>query len=144
MISERGIELIKSFEGFSLTAYPDPATGGEPYTIGIGHTGGVTPGQVCTEEEAIEWLKEDCAEAEEAINDYVDVELTQNQIDALVSLIFNIGVGNFRNSTLLKLLNAEGYNNAAKQFGKWVKAAGKTMPGLVRRRKAEAELFMEA
>ena len=144
MISDKGIALITHFEGLRLEAYPDPATGGEPITIGCGHTGGVKLGDTCTEEEAGEWLKQDCAEAEEAINDYVDVELTQNQTDALISLIYNIGSGNFRNSTLLKLLNAGSYDAAAQQFKRWNKAAGKVMAGLTRRREAEMALFLEA
>lgn len=144
MISDRGIALIREFEGLSLEAYPDPATGGEPYTIGVGTTGGVKLGDTCTEEQAVEWLRDDCTHAETAIDELVEVELTQNQRDALISLIYNIGVGNFKNSTLLKLLNAGNFISAANQFGRWNKAAGKVMAGLTRRREAEMALFLEA
>ena len=143
MISAKGVALIEQFEGCSLTAYPDPGTGGEPYTIGIGTTGGVKPGDTCTREQAEEWLRDDCTHAEQAIDELVEVPLTQNQRDALISLIYNIGVGNFKGSTLLKLLNAGNYAAAQQQFTRWDKAAGKEMPGLLRRREAEAELFGE-
>ena len=144
MISDKGIALIQEFEGLRLEAYPDPGTGGEPWTIGIGHTGGVKQGDTCTAEEADAWLREDCTDAELCIDDHVDVALTQNQRDALISFVFNLGCPNFRSSTLLKLLNAGNYNAAAQQFQRWDRAAGREMAGLLRRRKAEAELFMEA
>jgi len=141
MISDRGIALIREFEGLRLSAYPDPATGGEPWTIGVGHTGGVKPGDTCTEAEAIEWLREDCREAEQAIDELVEVELTQDQRDALISFIYNCGAGNFKASTLRTLINAGNFDAAAKQFGRWNKGAGKVMAGLTRRREAEAKLF---
>lgn len=143
-VSDKGLALIESFEGCKLQAYPDPGSGGEPYTIGIGHTGGVMPDDTCTEQEALDWLRDDCSVAEEAINDWVDVELTQNAFDSLVSLVFNIGTGNFKSSTLLKLINSGQMDAAAKQFSRWDRAAGREMAGLSRRRNAEASLFMEA
>ncbi len=142
--SGRGLELIKSFEGLRLTAYPDPGTGGEPWTIGVGHTGGVKPGDTCTEDEAMAWLREDLAAAEACLDAYVDVPITQNQYDAMVSFVYNCGCGNFKASTLLKLVNAENDAGAAGQFARWNKAGGRIMAGLTRRRQAEAELFMEA
>lgn len=141
MVSDKGIALIREFEGLRLEAYPDPATGGEPYTIGIGHTGGVDPGDTCTEEQAEEWLRDDCTAAEQAIDELVEAELSQNQRDALISLIYNIGAGNFKASTLLKLINAGNLEAAGKQFVRWNKAAGKVMAGLTRRREAEAALW---
>lgn len=143
-VSDKGLEIIKEFEGLSLKAYPDPATGGRPWTIGYGHTEGVTPSDTCTQEEADKWLREDCSVAEECIEAYVDVELTQNQYDALISFIFNLGCGNFKSSTLLRLLNQGLYDAAAKQFKRWDKAAGVRLAGLTRRRGMEANLFMEA
>lgn len=143
-ISQKGLEFIRQWEGLELRAYPDPASGGEPITIGVGHTGGVKLGDTCTELEALDWLREDCADAESCIDDHVDVELSEGQRDALISLIYNIGCGNFKSSTLLKLLNQGQYEAAAKQFRRWSKAGGKEMKGLVRRREAEAALFMEA
>lgn len=143
MVSDKGVAFIASFEGLRLSAYPDPATGAEPITIGYGHTGGVLLGDTCTEEEALAWLKQDCATAEECIADHVDVDLNQNQYDALVSFIFNCGCGNFRASTMLKLINSGQMDAASKQFGRWNKGNGKVMAGLTRRREAEAELFEE-
>lgn len=143
MISDRGIELIKLFEGCKLEAYPDPATGGEPWTIGVGTTGGVKPGDTCTLEQAIEWLKDDVEHADRAVTELVEVDLNQNQRDALISFIYNVGEGNFKSSTLLKLLNQGNYHGAAQQFLRWNKAAGKVMKGLTHRRIAEADLFLE-
>lgn len=144
MISDQGIALIIRFEGMRLTAYPDPGTGGEPWTIGVGHTGGVKPGDTCTEAEAMEWLRDDCKAAEESVDERVDVDLTQPQRDALISFVYNCGAGNFKSSTLLKLINQGNFDAAAKQFARWNKAAGKVLPGLTKRRAAEAKLFTES
>lgn len=143
-IGERGLELIKSFETLELEAYPDPGTGGEPWTIGWGHTGGVRPGDTCTEEQADAWLEEDVATAERAINRLVKVKLTQNQFDALCSLIYNIGVGAFEKSTLLRKLNFRDFLGAAAEFKRWNKSGGRVMKGLTRRRLAEEKLFLLA
>jgi lysozyme len=143
MISDRGLDLIKGFESLSLTAYPDPGTGGDPWTIGYGHTGGVQPGDTCTDAEATDWLRADCGSAEQCIDAHIDVEVNQNQRDALISFIFNVGCGNFKGSTLSKLINAGNFEAAAGQFGRWNKAAGRVLAGLTRRRAAEAELFSE-
>ena len=143
MISDRGISLIQQFEGLRLEAYPDPGTGDEPWTIGIGHTGGVKEGDTCTPADAQEWLRSDSSEAEACIDAHVTVEISQNQRDALISLIYNIGCGNFKGSTLCRLLNAGNVDAAAQQFIRWNRANGKEMAGLTRRRNAEASLFME-
>jgi lysozyme len=142
--SDEGLKLLSEREGLELVAYPDPATGGEPWTIGVGHTGGVSEGDTCTVERAMEWLRLDVQTAEKGINNSVRVGLTQNQFDALVSLVFNIGCGNFRNSTLLKKLNDEDDAGAAEQFLVWKYANGKVMKGLEIRRKSEMEQFMKA
>lgn len=139
--SQRGIDLIKSFEGMRLTAYPDPGTGGDPWTIGYGHTKGVKPGMKITENWAEELLRDDLAEFEAAVNGLVKVRLCQHQFDALVSLVFNIGPGAFSDSTLLRLLNAGLYDDAALQFVRWNKGGGKVLSGLTRRRMAERKLF---
>ena len=141
-VSPKGLALLREFEGLRLNAYPDPASGGDPWTIGYGHTKGVKKGDVITEEQANLFLWEDAAEAEEAITDLVVVPLSQGQRDALVSFIFNLGRGNFQRSTLLRKLNSGDYKGAADEFLRWNKAAGKVMPGLTRRRKAERELFL--
>ena len=87
---------------------------------------------------------QDCQEAEDCIDAHVEPELTQNERDALISLIYNIGCGNFKGSTLLMLLNAGNMTGAANQFGRWDRAAGRVMPGLQARREAETQLFLEA
>ena len=143
-VSANGIALTKSMEGCRLTAYPDPATGAEPWTIAYGHTGPeVHAGMTCTQAQADTWLEIDLARAGQAVNGLVHVELTQNQFDALCDFVFNVGAGNFRSSTLLRLLNQGDLSAAAEQFGKWIFAAGKIMPGLVRRRAAEKALFLK-
>ena len=140
-ISHRGIDLIKSFEGLRLSAYPDPGTGGHPWTIGVGHTKGVHPGMTITEEQAEAFLRDDLHEFEAAVNGLVRVRLCQHHFDALVSLVFNIGPSAFADSTLLRLLNSGMYDDAALQFVRWNKAGGKVMAGLTRRRTAERMLF---
>jgi len=138
-ISDEGLDLIKSFEGLRLEAYmPTPD---DVPTIGHGHTKGVTMGMTCTGLQADQWLREDCAEAEECVNKFVRVPLAQNEFDALVSLTFNIGCGAFKGSTLLKLLNNADFDGASLQFLRWNKQAGKELAGLTRRRLAEKELF---
>lgn len=143
--SDRGIALIKEFEGLETTAYPDPGNPatGEPWTIGYGHTRGVQKGDTCTEEQATEWLREDLRASEGAVKHLVDVMLTQNQFDALVSFVFNCGGAAFGNSTLLRLLNQWNYEGAADQFKRWNRGASGVLPGLVRRRAAERDLFLE-
>ena len=94
-----------------------------------------------TPEQAEKFLKEDLKTFEKIVKDNVKVPLNQNQFDALVSFVFNVGGGNFKNSTLLKVLNKGDYSAAAGEFSKWVYCGGKKLPGLVRRRQAEAELF---
>lgn len=139
--SANGLAFIRDHEGCELHAYPDPGSGGEPWTIGVGHTGGVKPGDTCTMEQAMQWLKEDVREAEGHVNRLVKVELLQDQFDALVSLVFNIGGGNFAKSTLLKKINARNFEGAADEFPRWNRAAGRVMAGLTKRRHAEQSLF---
>ena len=142
-VSEAGMRLIKESEGCVLKAYPDPATGGEPWTIGYGHTGAdVRPGKVIDQAEADRLLDEDVDLFERGVNRLVNVDLTQGQFDALVCFAFNLGLGALQQSTLLKLLNAGDYEGAAKQFGRWNRASGREMAGLTKRRQAESELFL--
>lgn len=137
--SPAGRALIEKFEGLRLTAYRD--TGGI-WTIGYGHTNGVTPGMSINQPQADQFLKEDLASAAACVNLHCDAQLTQNQFDALVSFAFNIGNGAFASSTLLRLLNADDYTGAAGQFGRWVHdASGNVEPGLVTRRADERALF---
>lgn len=138
----KGRELIKSFESLKLKAYPDPATGGKPWTIGWGHTKGVKPGDQITQAQAEAFLAEDLAVFESAVNSAIKRPMTQSQFDAMVSLAFNIGGANFASSTLVKKFNAGDVQGAADQFPRWKNADGKEMKGLVRRRAAERELFL--
>ena len=137
-ISDEGLDLIKHFEGCELTAYVCPSG---IYTIGYGHTGGVTPGQTITQAEADEILRDDVRKFETGVDNHTNVPLNQSQFDALVSFTFNVGLGAYRDSTLLRLLNGADYEGAAGQFGRWVNGASGPLPGLVRRREAEEKLF---
>ena len=141
-INLTGIALVKSYEGCKLEAYPDPATGGEPWTIGFGSTLGCKPGLRITMDEAEQRLRHDLESAELCVANHVSVPLNDNQFAACVSFVFNLGCGNFGKSTLLKLIEAQDYAGAAEQFPRWNKAAGKVMEGLTRRRAAERALFI--
>lgn len=140
-ISDNGIALLKEFEGCVLTAYPDPGSGGDPWTIGYGTTKGVVPGMTITKEEAEALLREDLAKFETAVENAVKVPLTQNQFDALVSFTYNVGEGALTSSTLLRLLNGGDYGAAAVQFDRWNRGPNGPMPGLIRRRAAERRMF---
>jgi len=141
-LSYSGLEALKQYEGFRDKAYKD--TGGV-WTIGYGTTRiagkPVEQGQTCTQAEALEWLRLDTAVAQTAVNQSVRVPLKQNQFDALVSFVYNIGIDAFRASTLLRKLNAGGIEGAAKEFDRWVHDNGKVIPGLVSRRKLERSMF---
>ncbi len=139
--SEAGKDFIKSFEKCRLAAYDD---GVGVWTIGIGHTKGVQRGDECTQAQADSWFEEDdLAPAEECVNTLVAAPLTQAQYDAVVSLIFNIGCGNFSTSTIRRMLNAKDYNGAALQFERWNKGGNplRELAGLTARRKAERKIF---
>lgn len=140
-LSKHGAQFIASFEGFRADAYWDPW--GQVWTIGYGHTAGVRPGEKVTTTQALKLLEQDAASAATAIRDLVHVRLNQNQFDALVSFVFNLGAGALAESTLLKLLNRGNYRGAARQFHLWDHAGGQVLPGLLRRREAEAHLFLK-
>ncbi len=137
--SDNGINLIKKFEGLKTKAYKCPAG---IWTIGYGHTAGVKSTDTCTIEQATNYLKTDVKTAENAIEKYVKVELNQNQFDALVSFIYNVGSVAFRKSTMLKFINNSHFPLAAGQFDLWIYSKGEKLEGLVTRRKAEKELFL--
>ncbi len=136
--SQEGISLIKKFEGCRLESYLCSA---DVLTIGYGHTEGVYDGMKITQEMADEMLEKDLEIFEGYVEDNVKVPLTQCQFDALVAWTFNLGVGNLRSSTLLKVLNQGKYELVPSEMRRWNKAAGKTLEGLIRRRKAESLLF---
>ena len=138
-INDAGLELIKSFEALRLEAYlPTPD---DVPTIGYGHTKGVQMGDTCTEEEAEAFLRADLAWAEAAVESATQVDLTDNEFAALVSITFNIGQTNFDRSTLLRELNQRDFVDASAQFLVWDRQRGVELPGLERRRKAEEALF---
>jgi len=134
----KGIELIKHFEGCELEAYKCAAG---VWTIGYGHIKGVTPESVITQEQAEQMLVEELNEYEGYINDMVTTPLSQNQFDALVSWVYNLGGGNLKASTLLKVVNQGDFDGVPAQIMRWNKAGGKVLEGLTRRRQAEADLF---
>lgn len=143
-ISARGIALIKEFEGLSLSAYPDPATGGEPWTIGYGHTGPeVRPGMKISIAKAVEYLEDDLRSHARNVNRLCKGSNTpQAAFDALVSFDFNTGA--LHRSTLLRRHRAGLHQSAAAEFPRWKYAGGKPMAGLIRRRKAERAMYASA
>ena len=138
--SEKGLDLIRKYEGLQLAAYVCP---GGKLTIGYGHTGpDVTEGRRIDAEEANELLGRDVERFERAVNELVTVPMTQGMFDALISFSFNLGAGSLKSSTLLKKLNADDREGAADEFLKWNKAKGKVLAGLTARRESERELFL--
>lgn len=148
-------DIIKESEGLRLKAYPDPGTGGKPWTIAYGHTRNVSKGDTCTLAQAEHWLDDDMAEAYSIVDSAVTVPLDYRQRDALCSFVFNVGPGaknvddgfvrlkSGKPSTMLRLINAGDFVGAAAQFDRWNKStAGHVMPGLVNRRKKEKALFL--
>ena len=136
--SPKGIALIKEFEGLRLKAYKCP---GGVWTIGYGHTAGVRPEMVITEAQAEDFLREDLFSCENAVNNQ-KLSINQNQFDALVSLIYNIGIGNFQKSTLLRKARVNPNDNSIMdEFLKWVYSKGRVLPGLQRRRLREMKLY---
>lgn len=131
--------LVRQFEGCMLQAYLCPA--GIP-TIGVGHTRGVRMGDCCSQQQADLWLTQDLDDAGATVASLVKVPLTQGQFDALTSFTLNLGARHLAESTLLLLLNKRDYHGAAAQFSRWIYSNGKVLDGLVRRRAAEAKLFM--
>jgi GH24 family phage-related lysozyme (muramidase) len=138
-VTEAGLDLIKRFEGFSPTIYICPA--GYP-TIGYGHVVLVHEREqfaAClTQAEATDILRKDVGIAERAVVRLISVPLTDGQFDALVSFTFNLGAGSLQRSTLRRLVNRGEHEGVPSELMKWVWAAGRRLPGLVRRRKAEA------
>jgi lysozyme len=138
-----GIELIKSFEGLELAAYKCPAG---VWTIGYGHTTAAGPpavkgGMKITAEQATEILVRDLVSYEAAVMKALTRSPNENQFSAMVSLCYNIGAGAFAASTVVKKFNAGDAEGAAAAFRLWKKGGGKVLPGLIRRREAEIELF---
>jgi len=133
-----GVELIRHFEGCRFDAYLCPAG---VWTIGYGHTADVKEGDSIDQEAAEAFLIEDLEKFEQAVMRLVEVPLTQQQFDALVSWTFNLGAGNLAESTLLRKLNNYQYAEVPEQMMRWVRAGGQVLDGLVKRRAAEAAMF---
>lgn len=139
---EAALRLIKEFEGCKLKAYPDPATGGDPWTIGWGATGpGIGPGVEWTQATADARLSQDVTRFANGVKQDVTWAATPNQLGAMISLAYNIGLAAFKKSTLLRRFNSGDVHGAQAEFAKWNRAAGKVMKGLTRRRTAEAKVF---
>jgi lysozyme len=150
--SEKGKALIKSFEQCVLKAYPDPKTGGAPWTCGWGSTFGVKPNTVWTQEQADEMFEHDIHDAEFLVDGYVTREMTQGQYDAFVSIFYNVGGGSAmrdgigrlkdgRPSTLLRKFNAGDIAGTEAEWLRWISPGTNVTNGLLRRRRAELELF---
>lgn len=131
---------IFNFEGCRKQAYQDSAG---IWTIGVGHTRGVQPGNSCTTEQAQSWFTEDLEDAEAAVDHLVTVPLSQGQFDALVSFTYNLGATRLKTSTLLKYLNDGRTFAAAGQFKLWCHAGGQVVKGLVERRAWECDTFLK-
>lgn len=142
-ISQNGLDFIKGFEGEVLHVYDDGY--GYP-TGGVGHL--IKPedhlklGDKVSQELSNAWLKKDVAGCVKIVNDFVHVAITQNHFDAMVSLAFNIGIGGFQKSSVLLFVNEGNFKVAATRFGLWVHSNGVVSKGLIRRRAAEAKLFL--
>ena len=136
--SQAGIDLIKRFEGLKLYAYQDSVG---VWTIGYGHTVGVSYGDKWTVDKAESELAKDLVIYEAGVKAGVSVDICQHHFDALVSFAFNLGVRALHGSTLLRKINAGDNKAAALEFGRWVYAGGVRLKGLERRREAERALF---
>jgi lysozyme len=142
--------LVQQFEGCAkkrpdgmFEAYPDPGSGGDPWTIGWGSTGSdIKRGVVWNQKQCDDRFSDHLAEFARKVQAALGgAPTTQKQFDAMVSFAYNVGVGNLQSSTLLKKHKAGDYAGAAAEFAKWNKAAGKVLPGLTRRRAAESALY---
>jgi len=144
-VSDAGLDLVRTFEGLRTEAYRCPAG---VWTIGYGHTGDVQPGQRISAEQAEQILRDDLAACGDQVDELVGVQLTDCQFAALVSFVFNAGAGALRGSTLRRRLNGGDYDCVPTELAKWVKATDPrtgqkvSLPGLVRRRAAEGELWL--
>lgn len=137
--SQKGINLIKSFEGLRLKSYQDSVG---IWTIGYGTIHGTGPNMTITNEQAERMFINDITCFEPELDRLVNVPLTQNQWDALMSFIYNLGAANLGSSTLLRLLNGGDYAGAAAHFSRWNKARGRVLAGLTKRRLTEERIFL--
>jgi lysozyme len=146
-LSDEGLRLIKSFEGYhkrlqngDCAAYLCPAN---VPTIGYGCTEGVKLGMVWTAEKAESEFRRELSKFEDGVNRLVTAEINQNQFDALVSFAYNVGVGGFQGSSVLKRVNSRQFDKVPAALALWNKGGGKVLPGLVSRRQREGALFLK-
>lgn len=142
-MNAEGLALLKEFEGFRSEAYPDPATGGKPWTIGYGFTDGVRPGDRMSRAQADQRLGYEIEKYETAVLNACTLVPNENQLAAMTCFAFNVGIAGFKKSSVLKAHNRGDFQSAARAFGLWNKAAGKVMAGLTRRRAAESALYLK-
>lgn len=139
------LALIRKWEGCRLSAYPDPGTGGDPWTIGWGSTGpGIRKGVTWTQAQADERLAADVEKFMGGVRKLIKRPASDTELGAMTSLAYNIGLGAFERSTLLRFFNAGDKARAAKQFDVWRRAGGRVMQGLVNRRADERKVFESA
>lgn len=143
MWSDIAVNLIKAFEGCRLTAYPDPISHGDPWSIGYGATGpNIGPGTTWTQQQADDDLATRVQAIGAQIDNLVSIDLTDNQEAALCSFVYNLGIHALQESTLLRLLNQGDVAGAAAQFLRWDMAGGSVVQGLLNRRKTEMGVFL--
>jgi lysozyme len=143
-MTDDGLRLIMRFEGFRARAYRDPVG---IWTIGYGHTSRagqphVYPGLVITRAQAREILRKDVAKFADGVRHLVKVDLSDAQFSALVSFAYNVGLGGFARSSVLKAVNRRDFHAVPRRLALWVKAGGRRLPGLVKRRAAEGAMFL--
>lgn len=138
------IDLIKRYEGFRPQAYQDSVG---VWTIGYGTTiingQPVKQGMTITQDQALQLVQQEVNKLWSRIESILKVKINDNQMNALIDFAYNLGFGSLRNSTLMRLVNESKFDEAANQFPRWVYAGGKVLPGLVRRREAERQLFLQ-
>lgn len=138
------IDLIKQFEGFRPEAYKDSVG---VWTIGYGTTvinnQPVKQGMTITQEQALQLVQQEVNKLWSQIESILKVKINDNQMNALIDFAYNLGFGSLKNSTLMRLVNESKFEEAANQFPRWVYAGGKVLPGLVKRREAERQLFLQ-
>lgn len=139
---DEALKLIKKWEGCHLKAYPDPGTGGTPWTIGWGSTGpDIGPNTVWTQQQADARLAADVGKFLRGVQHSLHRDATDKQLGAMTSLAYNVGLANFRSSTLLRKFNAGDISGVSAEFPRWNRAAGKVMKGLTNRRNDERRVF---
>lgn len=143
LLSVAGILHIQNSEGLKLQSYPDPGTGGAPWTICYGHTGPeVIPGLRVTKEQCELWLYQDVSNAELVVQKAIKRPIKQGEYDAMVSFVYNVGPANYRSSTLLRKFNQGDRHGSCHQYPLWKYANKRVLEGLVTRRFKERDMCL--